>query len=931
MTTSAAAISRYSLWSGSSSGSSGTGLDQVISWLGRDPGLRGSTDAPSLAAGIASADALNQLIETGLASIGRSSALLLTPDDLIALNAWIRSNPARLQAFINAHGDDEGDAETGFHRLVNNGASQLFHGDNLVNTVLDSVYHFGFQIDAAGNFLNEDGAANASLQVVAKRLSALRVDVATTNTELDRSTEAIIADSGLANHNPLAQIKGGAEAANGLNQLILAGLAALPAGTGNDPNRIEVSEVLAINAWIRTNQTRFNNFVTLHGDDENGEETGFHLVQNNNANTAQFGLNLVNTVLDGIYHIGFEIGADGRFRNEDGDANALVTDVADWLNYYLGDPSTTGSGLDRIVDTARWDAGLANHTSAAQIRGGLDAANALNGLILKAVKATGVNLDGWISRGDLHQLSQWIQTNSYDDFLVLHGDDEDGVETGFHLIQGDGGNVQALGNDLINTVADGIYHIGFAIQGDNFLNEDGNRNAALGDVSSWLNFYLNDRIQIVGTGGNDQLVGTNDAEQLVGRDGNDLLDGAAGDDLLDGSWGDDTLLGGSGNDQLDGSYGNDSLNGGEGGDTYLVSGNEAGGWCSFAGFDSYNDTGTSGVDRILAVGPGDVDIGLSGFSASSGIERIEAAAGVGRVRLLGGWNGDSLDFSQIALVGGSFVIDGFYGNDTITGSSNADTISGGGNDDRLNGGNGGDTYLVSGNEAGGWSSFSGFDSYNDTGTSGVDRILAVGPGDVDIGLEGFSASNGIERIEAAAGVGKVRLLGGWNGDILDFSQIALVGGNFVIDGFYGNDTITGSSNADTISGGGNDDRLNGGNGGDTYLVSGNEAGGWSSFSGFDSYNDTGTSGVDRILAVGPGDVDIGLSGFSASSGIERIEAAAGVGRVRLLGGWNGDILDFSQIALVGGNFVIDGFYGNDTITGSSNADTISGGGGDDRL
>jgi serralysin len=95
--------------------------------------------------------------------------------------------------------------------------------------------------------------------------------------------------------------------------------------------------------------------------------------------------------------------------------------------------------------------------------------------------------------------------------------------------------------------------------------------------------------------------------------------------------------------------------------------------------------------------------------------------------------------------------------------------------------------------------------------------LAVGPGDVDIGLSGFSASNGIERIEAAAGVGKVRLLGGWNGDIMDFSKIALVGGSFVIDGFYGNDTITGSSNADTISGGGGDDRLIGGLGADQLI------------------------------------------------------------------------------------------------------------------
>ena len=134
----------------------------------------------------------------------------------------------------------------------------------------------------------------------------------------------------------------------------------------------------------------------------------------------------------------------------------------------------------------------------------------------------------------------------------------------------------------------------------------------------------------------------------------------------------------------------------------LVSGNEAGGWSSFAGFDTYNDKGTSGVDRIVAVGPGDVDIGLNSFSTSNGIERIEAAAGVGTVRLLGGWNGDTLDFSQIALVGGSFIIDCFYGNDSITGSSAADTIRGGGNDDwligglgadKLTGGSGKDTFV----------------------------------------------------------------------------------------------------------------------------------------------------------------------------------------------------------------------------------------------
>ncbi|MFN9622314.1 MAG: hypothetical protein ACK587_05705, partial [Cyanobacteriota bacterium] len=931
MTTPTSTVLRYSPWSGRASGTTGTGLDQVIGWLSRDPGLRGSTDAPSLVLGIAAADALNQLLVAGLAAIGRANALVLTPADLMALNAWVRSDSNRLQAFVNAHGDDDGSVDTGFHRLVNNGASQLFYGNNLVNTILDSVYHFGFLIDSAGNFLNEDGTANATLEQVAKRLSALRVDVATTNTDLDRMAEAILADGGLANSIPLAQIKGGAEAANGLSQLILEGLATLPSGTGVDPNRIEVSEVLALNTWIRADQNRYNNFVVLHGDDEGGVETGFHLVQNDGANTRQFGLNLVNTVLDGLFHIGFEVGTDGRFRNEDGDANARVTDVADWLDYYLGDPSTTGTGLDRIVDTARWDAGLANATSALHIRGGLDAANHLNELIVKAVRATGVNLDGWISRGDLPVLNQWIKTNSYDDFLVWHGDDEGGVETGFHLIQGNGGNVQAMGKALINTVADGLYHIGFSIQGDNFLNEDGNRNAALGDVSSWLNFYLNDKIQIVGGSSSDLLVGTGEAEQLVGREGNDRLEGAGGDDLLDGSWGDDTLLGGAGNDQLDGSYGSDLLDGGEGSDTYFVTGNVAGGWYSFNGNDIFADSGTNGTDRILAVGPGDVDIGLTNFSAANGIERIEAAAGTGKVRLLGGWSADNFNFSQTTFVGDTFVLDGSFGNDTIIGSAGADTIIGGGNDDDLNGGDGSDTYIVTGNQGGGWGSFAGYDTYADSGTSGTDRILAAGPGDVDIGLTNFSGATGIERIEAAAGTGRVRLLGGWVGDNLNFSQTTFVGDNFVLDGYFGNDTIIGSVGADTIIGGGNDDYLNGGEGSDTYIVTGNQAGGWASFAGNDTYADSGTSGTDRILAVGPGDVDIGLTNFSGATGIERSEAAAGTGRVRLLGGWSGDNFNFSQITFVGDNFVLDGYFGNDTIIGSAGADTIIGGGNDDYL
>jgi hypothetical protein len=42
----------------------------------------------------------------------------------------------------------------------------------------------------------------------------------------------------------------------------------------------------------------------------------------------------------------------------------------------------------------------------------------------------------------------------------------------------------------VNTVADGIYHLGFTIDSNRLLNEDGNKNAAVSDVATWLNSLL---------------------------------------------------------------------------------------------------------------------------------------------------------------------------------------------------------------------------------------------------------------------------------------------------------------------------------------------------------------------------------------------------------------------------------------------------------
>ena len=143
------------------------------------------------------------------------------------------------------------------------------------------------------------------------------------------------------------------------------------------------------------------------------------------------------------------------------------------------------------------------------------------------------------------------------------------------------------------------------------------------------------------------------------------------------------------------------LNGGDGGDTYLVSG--AGPeWIdgqpyTFEGFDAYADSGTSGIDRILAQGNGPVDIGLLNFGPASGIEIIENATqlpdgsghtGHALVRLLGDWQNNSFDFSSVSFSGGPFLIDTGWGEDTIQGSASADTLRAAGGDDVLDGGDG---------------------------------------------------------------------------------------------------------------------------------------------------------------------------------------------------------------------------------------------------
>lgn len=104
---------------------------------------------------------------------------------------------------------------------------------------------------------------------------------------------------------------------------------------------------------------------------------------------------------------------------------------------------TRATPLDAIVSFVKKDPGLKANISKADINGGAAGAVLMNEVIGAAIKATGVNEDGRITPEDARKISDYIRSDAdlLAKFVEGHGDDEGNEETGFHLVQGDGGTL----------------------------------------------------------------------------------------------------------------------------------------------------------------------------------------------------------------------------------------------------------------------------------------------------------------------------------------------------------------------------------------------------------------------------------------------------------------------------------------------------------
>ncbi len=203
---------------------------------------------------------------------------------------------------------------------------------------------------------------------------------------------------------------------------------------------------------------------------------------------------------------------------------------------------------------------------------------------------------------------------------------------------------------------------------------------------------------IHGSFGDDTIDGGSGADKLYGDDGNDIIHGGSENDTIEGYTGNDTIYGDDGADEINGGNGNDYLDGGSGNDTFVL--NASAGWDTYVGGSDYD---TIEVKEISAF----VNFTAIQITSLDGIEKIENnsdkpaylyansldVSGLDALVDVTEFRGNSannvLTAHTVHLDGPDtdtgMVMEGYAGDDYLTGSSLGDDIRGGTGSDVLRG------------------------------------------------------------------------------------------------------------------------------------------------------------------------------------------------------------------------------------------------------
>jgi hypothetical protein len=485
------------------------GIDQVQAIIDTDRGVQSRVSSEEIAKAKEAATQMNNLIKEAIKVNGLANDGSISIADTLEINKYLLENYADKWREFRA------DYEAVASRDARSKVTIL--NRNALRTVWASVYNLGFEgVKNNRNTSDINGGRGSSFTTVGYYLGMIiQPDVdsgelnndsfkeveGTTDTNLDMIVNVILTDRGLLRKVPTSDLRVGADTANKMNHLIVEAIKA--EGLGND-KKLTTADIRTINNYLVANH--LEEWATLHGDDEEGEETGYHRVQNDGAKTRMYADNVMNSIADGIYHLGFETNDKNRLLNEDGNKNKRFEKVAWWLDSSLKEDleagkftnseykeveATTGTSFDKMIPYIYADEGLIYNVSMEDIREGARTANEMNKLLVEAIKTTGVAEDDYISIDEVKILNEYLVTNHASEWAELHGDDEDNEETGYHRIQNDGATSIMHNSNTINNLADGIYHLGFPTRfANNLENEDGNKNVSFASVSYWLNKSL---------------------------------------------------------------------------------------------------------------------------------------------------------------------------------------------------------------------------------------------------------------------------------------------------------------------------------------------------------------------------------------------------------------------------------------------------------
>ncbi|MCB1172028.1 MAG: hypothetical protein KDK39_00610 [Leptospiraceae bacterium] len=316
---------------------------------------------------------------------------------------------------------------------------------------------------------------------------------ANTRTGLDRIPAVIQYDQNLAEKTTASQRNGAIQAANQMNRMLLEAISATGAA---DTGRMRISGVRAVNRYIRSKYAA--KWEPLYSG-----QNGFKQVVGKGSHTVFYGKQkLIDQVARGLYQLNHQIKGNNLI-DAQGNSLADIRQLTNSLNNLLT-PSdlaalksqkpvvagSTNTGLDQILTLIDNDQGLHRQISLDDINDGIRAANALNSIIARSITELGIGKDRKITAAEVRQLSDYIAVHHYGEWIKYHGDDdkENKEETGYHLVQNDGANTKLFGQNAVNTVIDGIYHLGFGYtpDGKRLMNEDYNKNVTVDNVANWL-------------------------------------------------------------------------------------------------------------------------------------------------------------------------------------------------------------------------------------------------------------------------------------------------------------------------------------------------------------------------------------------------------------------------------------------------------------